>query len=82
MKTTETTVEVSSHGVKKRVKRRKSQLNTPCVREKSRADWKKALQICGVGRESRKRPTLVVGKKPNGKCRIRSGTALIKPLNI
>jgi hypothetical protein len=34
---------VSSHVVEKRVKWRKSQLNAPCAREKSRADWKKGL---------------------------------------
>jgi hypothetical protein len=28
------------------------------------------LQICGAGRKSQKSPTLVVGKKPNGKSRI------------
>jgi len=33
-------------------------------------DWKKDLQICGAGRKSRKRPTLVVGKKPNGECQL------------
>jgi hypothetical protein len=35
--------------------------------EKPMADWKKSLQTGGTGRESRKRPALVVGKKPNGK---------------
>jgi hypothetical protein len=29
-------------------------------------NWKKTLQISGAARKSRKRPTLVVGKKPNG----------------
>ena len=70
MKTTETTEEVSSHGVEKRVERHKCQRSAPCAREKPRADWKKDLQICGAGRKSRKRPTLVVGKKPNGKYQI------------
>jgi hypothetical protein len=31
---------------------------------------KKDLQICGVGRKSRKRPTLFVGKKSNGKSQL------------
>jgi len=29
--------------------------------------WKKGLQIRGAGRKSPKSPTLVTGKKPNGK---------------
>ncbi len=33
-------------------------------------DWKMDLQICGSGIESRKRPTLFAGKKPNVKYRI------------
>jgi hypothetical protein len=36
------------------------------------ADWKKDLQLCGAGRKSRKRRTLVVGRKPNGKCQKKS----------
>jgi DNA-damage-inducible protein D len=32
------------------------------------AEPKKDLPICGAGRESQKRPTLVVGWKPYGKC--------------
>jgi len=35
--------------------------------KKTEADWNKELQIRGAGRKSRKRPTLVVGKKSNGK---------------
>jgi hypothetical protein len=31
---------------------------------------KKFLQTGGTGRESRKRPRPVVGKKPNGKCQL------------
>ncbi|MGB7769728.1 MAG: hypothetical protein WBN22_12870, partial [Verrucomicrobiia bacterium] len=34
-------------------------------------NWKKDLQICGAGRTSRTRLRLVVGKKPNGKFRIK-----------
>jgi hypothetical protein len=30
------------------------------------------LQILGAGGKSRKRPTLVVGKKPNGKCQVKA----------
>jgi hypothetical protein len=41
-------------------------------RKKSRADWKKDMQACGEGIASRKRPTLVVGQKPNGKSRLSS----------
>jgi hypothetical protein len=72
MKTMETTEEVSSHGVEKRVKRRKCQRSAPFVREKPRMDWKKDLRIFGVGGKSRKRATLVVGKKPNGKSRLKT----------
>jgi hypothetical protein len=67
VKTPETTEEVSSHGVEKRAERHKCQRRTPFAREKRRADWKSDLQVCGAGRKSRKRLTLVVGKKPNGK---------------
>ena len=54
--------------VKKRVAKHKRQRNTP-VPEKNRGGrgWKKDLQICGVGAESRARRKLVVGKRPNGK---------------
>jgi hypothetical protein len=68
MKTMETTEDVSSYGVEKRVERHKSQRSAIVVREKPMADWKKDLQIFEAGRKSRKRPTLVVGRKPNGKC--------------
>src|SRR5258708_2534094 len=34
-------------------------------------DWKRRLQIRGAGGRSRKRPTLVVDKKPNGKCQVK-----------
>jgi len=50
------------------VKRHQCQRSAPFAREKPWADWKKRLQIRGAGGKSRKRPTLVVGKKPNGKC--------------
>jgi hypothetical protein len=40
-------------------------------REKPGTDWKKTLQIYGAGRKSRKRPTLVVVKKPYGKCQVK-----------
>src|ERR1035437_8811203 len=72
MKTMETTEEVSSQRVEKRVKRRNWQQIDPCAREKPRADWKKDLQICGAGRKSPKRSTLVVDKKPYGKCQIKT----------
>jgi hypothetical protein len=70
VKTPETTEEVSLHGVEKRVEGHKYQRSAPFAREKPRADRKKDLQICGAGRKSRKRPTLVVGKNPNGKSRL------------
>jgi hypothetical protein len=47
----------------------------------------KDLQICGTGRESGKRPTPVVGKKPNGKSSLNKRTRkepirhLPEPLN-
>ena len=72
MKTPETTEEVSSHRVEKRAERRKCQRGAPFVREKPRMDWKKDMRIFGVGGRSRKSPRLVVGKKPNGKSRIKS----------
>lgn len=39
---------------------------------------KKDLQACGIGRISRKRPTPVVGQKPNGKSRINTTRSLIE----
>jgi hypothetical protein len=39
--------------------------------KKPRVDWKKDLQTCGAERESPKEPTLVVGKKPNGKSQLK-----------
>src|ERR1017187_4754910 len=75
VKTPETTEEVSSHGVEKRAERHKCQRSAPFAREKRRADWKKDLQTCGEGRESRKRPKLVVGQKPNGKSQMKSLTS-------
>src|ERR1700722_16603207 len=44
--------------------------NVSRAEEKRMADWQKALQICGKGTKSRKRRTLVVGKKSNGEYRI------------
>src|SRR5664279_785825 len=50
----------------------KNGIETPPTPEKNRgADWKKDLQTCCKGRKSRKRPTLVVGTKPNGKSRLK-----------
>jgi hypothetical protein len=54
----------------KRVERRKSQRSFPFTREKRKADCKKDLQTGGTGRDSRIRPTRVVGKKPDGKCQL------------
>jgi hypothetical protein len=53
-------------------RRRKSHRCAPCDTEKPRTDWINDLQICCEGRKSRKRPTLVVGKKPYGKSQIAS----------
>jgi hypothetical protein len=47
---------------------------TPPVPEKKRVRTGKDLQTCGEGRKSRKGPTLVVGKKPNGKYQIEKTT--------
>src|ERR1039458_7187601 len=69
MKTMETTEEVSSDGMEKRVERRKCQRIAPFAREKLRVDGKKDLQICGAGRKSEKSPTLIVGKQSNVKSR-------------
>ena len=71
MKTPATTEEVSSRGVEKRAERHKCQRSAPFAKEKPRVDLKKGLQIYGAGRKSRKRPTLVVGQKPYGKCQIK-----------
>jgi hypothetical protein len=51
MKTMETTEDVSSYGVEKRVERHKSQRSAIVVREKPMADWKKDLQIFEAGRK-------------------------------
>jgi hypothetical protein len=64
----ETTEELSSHPGETGHASQKKHRNTPGAREKSRANQKKALPICGAGRESQKRPTRVVGWKPYGKC--------------
>jgi hypothetical protein len=37
------------------------------VRDKTTQTWKKDLQLCAEGSNSRKMPALVVGKNPNGK---------------
>jgi hypothetical protein len=70
VKTPETTEEVSSHPGETGLGGTKRHRNTPCAREKPRADWKRDLQICGAGRKSRTRPTLVVGQKPYGKSQV------------
>ena len=66
----ETTEEVSSHPGETGHASQKKHRNTPGAREKSRANQKKNLPICGAGRESQKRPALVVGWKPYGKFQI------------
>jgi len=67
MKTTETTEEVSSHPGGKGLGSPETPGNTSGAEEKPRRTGQKGLQICGAGGKSRKRPTLVVGKTPNGK---------------
>jgi putative methionine-R-sulfoxide reductase with GAF domain len=42
------------------------------VRATDWPDWEKRLQIRGAGGKSRKRSTLVVGEKPNGKCQVKA----------
>jgi hypothetical protein len=72
MNTTETTEEVSLHGAEKRVERPKVNEALPLPEKNGGRTGKKDLLICGAGRNSQKRPTLVVGKKPYGKCQIKS----------
>jgi hypothetical protein len=55
------------HSGSRRALEPKKHRNTRCAREKRRGDWKKDLQIRGAGGKSRKRPTLFVGEKSNGK---------------
>ena len=76
VKTPEPTEEVSSDGMEKRVERPKSQRSALFAREKPRADLKIDLQTFGVGGKSPKRSTLVVGKKPYGKSRLKQIMAL------
>jgi hypothetical protein len=66
MKTMETTEGVSLHPGENGLASQKN-IETPPVPEKNRGRTKKDLPICGAGRESQKRPTLVVGWKPYGK---------------
>ena len=49
----------------------KSGIETPLCQRITGTDWKKDLQTGGTGRESKKRPALVVGKKPYGKSQTR-----------
>jgi hypothetical protein len=70
MKTTTSTEEVSSHPVEKGRCEPKKHRNSPVPENNRNGLDKKFLQIYGAGRKSRKRPTLVVGKKPYGKCQM------------
>lgn len=65
MKTTETTEEVSSHGVEKRVERHKVKEARLC-QKKTEGGLEKDLQICGEERESRKKPTMVMARNQMG----------------
>ena len=71
MKTTTSTEEVSSHPVEKGRCEPKKHRNSPVPENNRNGLDKKFLQIYGAGRKSRKRPTLVVGKKPYGKCQMK-----------
>jgi hypothetical protein len=64
---------VLASGRKRAVEPKKTS-NTPSAGEEPRADWKKSLQISESGKESRKSPTPVVGRKPNEKCQAKSKT--------
>ena len=58
---------MSLRGAEKRVKRHQCQRSAPCAKGNCGRTGKKSLQMGGVSRKSRKRPTLVVGMKSNGK---------------
>ena len=74
MKTMETKEEVSSHPGEKGQWSQKWHRNILSASGRPRLDWGKGwgkgLQICELGEESKKRPTLVVDQKPNGKSQI------------
>jgi hypothetical protein len=55
MKTMETTEEMSSVGMEKRVERRNWRQIDPCAREKPMADWKKVLANLGSGKRITKK---------------------------
>jgi hypothetical protein len=65
MKTRQTTEEVSSHSVEKRVERRNWRQTAPCASEKPMEDWEKDLQTSGARVQSQKRRTLVGGQETN-----------------
>jgi hypothetical protein len=67
VKTTASTEEVSSRSGETGHWSRKWRRNTSRAVKKPLAEWKKDLQTGGTERKSREIPTLVVGKKPNGK---------------
>src|SRR5208283_4024518 len=68
MNTMETTEEVSLHPGENGHASQKKHRNTPGAREKPWANWKKGLAILWSRKRITKTPTLVVGKKPYGKC--------------
>jgi hypothetical protein len=72
VKTPETTEEVSSPPGEKGHWSQKNIETPPVPEEKRGRTGKKIRNSCGEGRESRKRPTLVVGKKSNGKSQIKN----------
>jgi hypothetical protein len=74
MKTKETLEEVSSHPGEKGLGSPETPGNTSGAEEKPRRTRQKGLQIRGKGAKSRKRPTLFVGKNPNGKSQLKPVT--------
>ena len=69
MKTSETTEEVSSHVMEKRVERRKWQQNTPCATRKTEANRKRTCKSVERQEHHEKGPRWSWAKKPYGKCR-------------
>src|SRR5208283_6169174 len=79
MNTMETTEEVSLHPGENGHASQKKHRNTPGAREKPWANWKKGLAILWSRKRITKTPTLVVGKKPYGKCQLRKPTMKKSP---
>ena len=78
MNTMETTEEVSLHPGENGHASQKKHRNTPGAREKPWANWKKGLAILWSRKRITKTPTLVVGKKPYGKCQFKNSFNSLK----